>query len=88
MIRKLILGFCFLLAMFPASAFSLEGLSVENRWWYLLMGSRCAGLHIVVLSLTCMVAVIGWRYMPPVVETALKERTYCLMSVFIVRVGR
>ena len=82
MIRKLILGFCFLLAMFPASAFQ------ENRWWYLLMGSRCAGLHIVVLSLTCMVAVIGWRYMPPVVETALKERTYCLMSVFIVRVGR
>ena len=30
MIRKLILGFCFLLAMFPASAFSLEGLSVES----------------------------------------------------------
>ncbi|WP_221659050.1 DUF4476 domain-containing protein [Bacteroides salyersiae] len=30
MIRKLILGFCFLLAMLPASAFSLEGLSVES----------------------------------------------------------
>ena len=30
MIRKLILGFCFLLAMFPASAFSLEGLSYHK----------------------------------------------------------
>lgn len=30
MIRKLILVFCFLLAMFPASAFSLEGLSIES----------------------------------------------------------
>ena len=30
MIRKLILGFCFLLVMLPANAFSLEGLSIES----------------------------------------------------------
>ncbi len=30
MIRKLILGFCLLLAMLPVSAFSLEGLSIES----------------------------------------------------------
>ena len=88
MIRKLILGFCFLLAMFPASAFSLEGLSVESPREQVVV--FIDGKQVCRPTYSCFIANLhGGSYrVPPVVETALKERTYCLMSVFIVRVGR
>lgn len=91
MIRKLILGFCFLLAMFPASAFSLEGLSVESPREQVVV--FIDGKQVCRPTYSCFIANLhGGSYRvevyAAVVETALKERTYCLMSVFIVRVGR
>lgn len=47
MIRKLILGFVFCWQCFRKCFLTETSLlkAQEGRWWYLLMGSRCAGLH-------------------------------------------
>ena len=86
MIRKLILGFCFLLAVVSVKAFSLNGISIESPREQVVV--FIDGQQVCKPTFSCFVANLNggsYRCMLPVAENSLTEKTYCWMNVFIVQ---